>query len=92
MKVKDDLSHSLVSSLIKYNPINGKLTWLHRDRSMFSSNRHFMVWNSRYAEKEINSISKDGYIQVSIFKKGMPGIGWRGFSFINNGLLINWIT
>ena len=38
--------------LLRYEPESGRLFWIHRDRSLFSTNRAWRLWNARYEGAE----------------------------------------
>lgn len=40
---------------LDYDPLSGRLSWKHRPREMFSSERNYAVWNARYAGREAGS-------------------------------------
>lgn len=53
--------------LLSYDPETGTLTWLPRPREMFSSQRAFSTWDSRYSGKAaFTSIGNHGYYQGGI--------------------------
>lgn len=69
MKYKNDITVEFIESILDYDPQSGIMIWKYRPKSMFQSLKSFMPWNKRYAGKEINCLDKDGYIQISIYKK-----------------------
>lgn len=61
---------SLLHKLLKHDPDTGTLFWRSRPLEMFKRERHWKMWNKRYAGKEaFASTTGDGYRQGSIFNK-----------------------
>lgn len=61
-----DIAPEHVRELLDYNPITGVLTWKSRP---WLTGRN-VSWNTRYADKPITCLDKDGYIQIRIYKVG----------------------
>lgn len=62
-----NLSPDLVASLIEYDAETGKMFWKHRSRDMFSTERAFATWNSRYqGTPALNAMNGSGYARGSI--------------------------
>lgn len=56
--------------LLNYDDATGALVWLHRPRSMFTTDQKFLAWNTRYAGKQAGCVSTGtGYIVMSIFDR-----------------------
>ena len=67
---KDLPSPELLRKLLRYDAETGKLFWLHRPRSMFTSDRVFSSWNSRFSGNEaFSTIKKDGYMCGGMLSK-----------------------
>lgn len=57
-------SQDLLKALLDYNPENGVLTWLPRSRAMFTSDRIWRSWNTRYSgQRAFTSVNQNGYFQ-----------------------------
>lgn len=72
----------VLRSLLEYDPGSGVLTWKHRPREMFNSDRIWKTWNSRWAGKEaFTSVTKLGYREGRIFRKGFLAhrVSWALF-------------
>lgn len=62
-------SPEVLRQLLRYDPETGKLFWLPRSRSMFSSDRSQKTWNTRNAGKEAGLSDPASYMRVTIFGK-----------------------
>ena len=74
MKYRDDLSYEIVSSILEYDPVTGKMFWKPRTPDMFeginrSPNHCCSIWNANNAGKEITYKNNQGYILAAIFGK-----------------------
>lgn len=68
MAIRSDITPELCRQLLRYEPETGKLFWRSRPREMFTSQRAFSTWNSRFAGKEgFNNRLKSGHLQGEIF-------------------------
>ena len=64
------LTQEIVRELLDYNPGTGLLTWKHRHRRWFASNRAYKGWNTRYAGKPaFTAKKKGGHLEGLIFYK-----------------------
>lgn len=64
------MDHETLRELISYNPKTGELTWLHRPRHLFTSDKEFKRWNKRYAGKPALAANHNsGYLQGCVNKK-----------------------
>ena len=66
------MNQKLLKQLIHYNPDTGIITWLHRPRSFFKSDRDWKIWNTRYAGVEVSNTCKCNgklYKRIRILKK-----------------------
>ncbi len=63
-----EFSQSLMRDLFDYDSSDGRLSWRQRDRSMFSTDKDWALWNRKYAGKEAGYTSHQGYrvIQMRI--------------------------
>lgn len=57
----------ILKSLLDYVPETGQLFWLTRGRDMFSDDRHWKAWNSRFSGREAFTADVNGYQHGSIF-------------------------
>jgi len=69
-KLTYELAHELLSSDFE----TGVLTWKHRDRKYFKTNRSYKCWNTKFSNKKAGSLflsSSSGkrYYQLSILEK-----------------------
>lgn len=55
--------------LLRYEPETGKLIWLTRPRSFFSTDGECKRWNGRYAGKEAFTVSSYGYLDGYVLRK-----------------------
>jgi len=63
-----DPSVEVLRHVLGLDPETGRLTWLHRPREMFGTQRAFMTFNSQFAGKEaFTSTDKHGYRRGAIF-------------------------
>jgi hypothetical protein len=71
-------SPEFLRKLLHYEPDTGRLFWRERARKMFSSDRAFGMWNSRYANKDAGHVDDKGYVMVKIrpFKIRAHRIAW----------------
>lgn len=60
------LTQSIVKELLDYNPLTGALTWRKRARKWFPTDRHWQMWNTRFAGRLVGS-NVNGYLQTRIF-------------------------
>lgn len=65
------LTPSLVREFLSYNPNTGEFTWLPRDRIHFAGERHWRMWNSRFAGKPIGSMGTR-YYRIVLFYRLYP--------------------
>ena len=69
------LTRNIVSELINYDPETGIITWKSRTHDMFSSDSRYPVesncarWNTNYAGTVAGSLTKNGYLIISVSKK-----------------------
>lgn len=60
----------VLRSILRYEPDEGRLFWLFRDRQHFPTERHFKTWNSRFAAEEaFTATNASGYRFGSVFGK-----------------------
>lgn len=87
---------NVLRQLLEYDPYTGKLFWRKRDRKLFSSDRDWKKWNTRYAEQEaFTSADRYGYLIGSIFShvyRAHRIIWMMHFGGIENGLEIDHIN
>lgn len=70
MNKKQELTQEFIKTLFDYDSLTGVITWKERDLSLFKRESRGKVWNTRYANKPVGSISKvDGYVETSINDK-----------------------
>lgn len=69
MKPKMELTGEILRSLLSYDPVSGRLTWVPRGVEMFSTAEHQRGWNARYAGKEAFTANFCGYKCGGIFGK-----------------------
>ena len=70
MSVHANITPELLRQLLRYEPDTGKLFWLERPASMFSSVSHCRTWNTRFSGKEAFTYAcPRGYRQGAIFDK-----------------------
>lgn len=56
-----------VRQILDYNPETGVLTWKNKPREMFTTDRQFKTWNTRFAGKEAgNANGVNGYRNVGV--------------------------
>lgn len=66
----NDMTPSVVRSLIAYDPETGLLTWRERGPEMFATRRAHSVWNARYSGKPaLDCDDGKGYRHGRIFRK-----------------------
>lgn len=53
-----ELTAEYVRAILKYDPEEGSLTWLHRPRSDFVDERAMKIWNTKNAGKAAGSIDR----------------------------------
>lgn len=65
-----DLTYDIARQLLKYEPETGKLFWKERPREMFPADRHWKMWNTRFAGSEaFTSVDGSGYRHGGIFAR-----------------------
>lgn len=64
--MKDDLTLTEVSAMLRYEPISGKLYWIERAPDAFATEAACRSWNCRFAGKEAASRNWKGYLVVNI--------------------------
>lgn len=64
---RDQLTVEMVREFFDYDPSTGELHWLQRNRLLFSTERHFRTWNSRFAGKVAGSVDNYGYHYVRVY-------------------------
>jgi hypothetical protein len=79
MGMKTDISITELAQLLRFDPELGLLTWLPRPRHMFTSDKQYGTWNTRFANKQaFTHIGRDGYycgcIHGSVYKTHR--VGW----------------
>lgn len=67
--VKENLSFSVVSQVVRYDPETGQFYWLIRPASLFQDAKTMKRWNTRYAGKETFLQNYRGYRKARIFNK-----------------------
>lgn len=74
----NNISPEEIKRLISYDPKSGLLRWRPRQQSDFASMSSFKAWNTQFAGREAGSISKTGYVVVSLSGQKMLGhrIAW----------------
>jgi hypothetical protein len=71
MQVSHPISIERLRQLIVYAPDTGELVWLPRPREMFGSDKGWLSWNARYANKPaLFATQCGGYDGGTILKKG----------------------
>jgi len=60
------LTREQLGSLIEYYPEHGDFFWKERGREWFSTNHAKNAWNARFANGMAGSVSRRGYIHISI--------------------------
>lgn len=63
------LTADLTRKVLQYDEETGDLWWLPRDRSMFSSDKGFKIWTTKFCGKKAGYVSqfKKNYKAISIF-------------------------
>lgn len=65
-----EIDPELLRRLLRYDPETGKLFWLERDLSLFTSIGRGRAWNAQYAGREaLTSPDGAGYLQGNIFER-----------------------
>lgn len=68
-----DITQEMVREFLDYDPLSGGLLWKVRSRKWFLEDRHYKIWNGRFAGKRAGSLPKNtchyACFQVSIFRK-----------------------
>jgi hypothetical protein len=57
--------------LLAYDSESGQFFFKKRERHLFKTQRAYVQWNHRYAEKLAGFVSCSGYVKISLFKKQM---------------------
>lgn len=61
--------YTALDALLFYNPETGELVWLERPRELFSAERHWKRWNTKFAGQPAFTTLACGYRQGRIFNK-----------------------
>jgi hypothetical protein len=70
MKRLADIDIQMLRALLDYDPATGDFVWRERPAELFRGDiRACAVWNARYAGKKAGTVSKWGYLVVSLFKQ-----------------------
>jgi hypothetical protein len=56
---RDDITPEVLRELLDYDPSTGVLTWKHRDRKWFGTDRSWRTWNTRFAGEQAFRTPKD---------------------------------
>ena len=63
-----EIDQGLLWSILRYEPLTGRLFWKERPRDLFEEDRHQSVWNAKYAGREaFTSRRPDGYYVGAVF-------------------------
>jgi len=64
---RSDVTVEQVRQILDYNPETGVLTWKNKPREMFTTDRQFKTWNTRFSGKEAgNANGANGYRNVGV--------------------------
>lgn len=66
MYIRDDLTCLYVKECLSFNPETGILTWLHRPREHFKSDKTYKTFISKCAGKVAGWVESYGYINIRI--------------------------
>lgn len=66
MHIKKDLTCLYARECLSFNPDTGMLTWLHRPREHFKSDKAYKTFISKCVGKIAGWVASDGYINVRI--------------------------
>ena len=68
---KDLPTYEYMSERLSYDPETGVLTWKERPREMFTEERIFLSWNSKFAHKKAGTLcSHRGYVDIMLSSSG----------------------
>lgn len=62
---------TVLRQLLRYEPETGRLFWRHRRRELFTNDRTFNMWNSRFAGTQAGSKTDRGYIHCRLTLDGV---------------------
>jgi hypothetical protein len=62
-------SQTFLKECFYYDEETGNLTWLHRPRHHFKTDKVYNWWNGRFEGKVINNVCPSGYLDVVLYQK-----------------------
>ncbi|MDE4303615.1 HNH endonuclease signature motif containing protein [Phaeobacter gallaeciensis] len=77
---RDDITPEVLRELLDYDPSTGVLTWKHRDRKWFRTDRSWKIWNTKHAGQRAFTRKADANVRYTATVLGhgfsSPRIAW----------------
>ncbi len=75
------MTQEMVKKLFTYCDTKGGFSWKERGREDFKTDRAFKTWNLRYSFKKAGTLSKNGYVHITLKINGL------NYSFLEHRLV-----